>query len=438
MIVFSNNCTVCSAPFTVSGNEIVLTGCVASEYPAFANGTPAIGVANASASITDILDLDVRLPNTSKLGAFTASNHHLTFRRTVTGNGGSLQSCDQYRSTLTFEGQVKNFSQARRPNGSSGMIWLRSAANAFTSTTFRHEFCEGSLKADSLAAFGGQAAGILLGQSAYNTPGTFSMNADQDTRIDGNLIVNGPRYYSTAGTFENAVADTLLTLGGNMNTVTAVESSNPLSNLGTMVTFGGVGNGASLGNVTTASTWLNKSGAGTWEFAGSSTSSSTGDVTVTAGTLIVNGDYASMKKTTVKSGAMLAGTGTVNNVTFESGSNYRVLADTDGTHPLILTGSASLVVNGTANLSGNSDFTGGTTISVASSSTPGQAPVLVNDPRALGSGDVSVLKGTVTFQTNDGSFGRGSTLTVGESSSMRVRFYCVEPKSGGSRNYETR
>jgi len=618
MIVFSNNYTTCSAPFTVSGNKIVLTGCVASEYPAFANGTPAIGVANASASITDILNLDVSLPNNSKLGAFTASNHHLTFRGTVTGNGGPLQSCDQYRSTLTFEGPVKNFSQTRRPNGSSGMIWLRSAANAFTTTTFRHEFCEGTLKADSLAAFGGQAAGILLGQSAYNTPGTFSMNAGQDTRINGNLIVNGPRYNSTAGMFENAVANTLLTLGGNLSTVTATESSNPLSNLGTMVTFGGVGNGVFLGNVTTASTWLNKSGAGTWEFAGSSTSGSTGDVTVTTGTLIVNGDYASMKKTTVKSGATLAGTGTVNNVTFESGANYQVLADTDGTHPLILTGivtasgsvgvsisaealanltagveytimrytaksgtgmftlgngappsallteksnslvlqlatgevtwkgdaannvwdtttanwigsvlysdgnhaaftdaadegttnvtipsavsplkvtvtgsrnytfsgegiegpgmiekpsgtstltlnntnaytgmtlieagafvlngtiadslvridsaatftntasgrltgSASLVVNGAANLSGNSDFTGGTTISVATGNTPGQAPVLVNDPRALGSGDVSILKGTVTFQTNAGSFGRDRTLTVGESGSV--------------------
>jgi hypothetical protein len=38
--------------------------------------------------------------------------------------------------------------------------------------------------------------------------------------------------------------------------------------------------------------------------------------------------------------------------------------------------------------------------------------VLVNDLRALGSGDVSVLKGTVTFQTNGGSFGRDCTLTV--------------------------
>ncbi len=110
MLVFSNNYTTSSSPFTLSGNEIVLTGCVASEYPAFANGTPAIGVANASASITETLDLDIRLPNNSKLGAYTANNHHLTFNGKVTGNGGLLQSCDQYHSTLTFVGPVTNFS----------------------------------------------------------------------------------------------------------------------------------------------------------------------------------------------------------------------------------------------------------------------------------------------------------------------------------------
>jgi L-lactate permease len=49
-----------------------------------------------------------------------------------------------------------------------------------------------------------------------------------------------------------------------------------------------------------------------------------------------------MKMLTVKSGATLAGTGTVNNVTFENGSNYRVLADTTGVNPLILTGSVTV------------------------------------------------------------------------------------------------
>ncbi len=617
MLVFSNNYTTSSAPFTLSGNEIVLTGCVGSEYPAFATGTPAIGVVNASSSITEILDLDIRLPNNSKLGTYNANNHHLTFKGTVTGSGGLLQSCDQYHATLTFEGPVKNFSGLNRPNG-NGQIWLRSAANAFTSSTFKHQISQGTLKADSLAAYGGQAVGILLGQNRYQTPGKFSMNAEQDTRIDGNLTVRGPRYYATAGTFENVVADTLLSLGGDLDIVTGSESSNPLSNLGTLVTFGGAGNGMFLGDMTTASTWLNKSGAGTWEFAGSSTSSSTGDVTISQGMLILNGDYASMKTTLVKSGATLAGTGTVHNVTFESGANYRVLADSADIQPLILTGgvtlsggvdvsisaeafanltegeeytlirytaksgigtfrlgdgfsssalltersdslvlqlatgeiswkgdvnhnvwdttttnwignalysdgnnasftdaadagttnvtissavrplkvtvtgsrhytfsgegiegpaviekrsgtscltlnntnaytgitlieegalvlngsiadsrvyidpsatftntasgrltgSASLVINGRANLSGNSDFTGGTTIEVTLTYAAEQVPVLVNDPRALGSGDLSVLKGTVTFQGAGGSFGRESTLTLGASGSV--------------------
>ncbi|MDD2599761.1 MAG: hypothetical protein PHO37_11100 [Kiritimatiellae bacterium] len=619
MIVFSNNCTTCSAPFTLSGNEIVLTGAVKDEYPSvpFNKFLPAIGVAQVnSSSITDTLELDVRLPNNSKLGATDAQNHHLTFKGTVTGGGGALQSCDQYRSTLTFEGPVKNFSLVRRANGNA-LIWLRSSANEFTSSTFTHEMSQGTLKADSLDAYGGDAASIKLGQPAYNTPAWFIMNADLDTRINGNLTVYGPRYNAIAGTFVNAVADTLLTLGGDLYTVTGIESSNPKSNIGTMVSFDGVGNGVFLGNVTTASTWLDKSGAGTWEFAGSSTSGSTGDVTISQGTLIMNGDYASMKKTTVKLGATLAGTGTVNNVTFENGANYQVLANTTGIHPLIitgnmavagsavvtispeafanltpgveyeiirytsrsgigmfmageglesallteksgslvlqvavevaniswkgdaadnvwdtttsnwidsalysdgsnvtfsdaadegttnvtisatvrplkvtvtgsrnytfsgagiaggamvekrsgssiltlnntnaytgvtlietgalvlngtiadsgvwiyegaaftntasgrLTGSSSLVINGRANLSGNSDFTGGCIIAVNVTGLPGQTPVLVNNPRALGSGNVTISKGAVTFQSAGGSFGRNRTLTVGASS----------------------
>lgn len=609
MVVFSNNYTTCSAPFTLSGNAIVLTGCVASEYPAFAYGIPAIGVASASGPITDILELDIRLPNSSKLGTYVAKDHHLTFKGTVTGGNGKLQSCDQYASTLMFEGPVKNFSGVERPNG-NGVIWLRSAANEFTSTVITHTINQGTLKVDSLEAYGGQLPSILLGQTQWHTPGTFIMNAAQDTRIDGNLTVRGPEYSQTAGTFENAVADTVLTLGGNLSSAT--------TKLGTMVTFGGAGNGVFLGNMTATSTWLNKSGAGTWEFAGGSTSSSTGDVTVSGGTLLLNGDYASMKTTTVKSGATLAGTGTVGNVTFESGSSYRVLADADGVRPLILTGSmtisgsvpvsisaaalanltagveytlirytsksgvgrftlgdgftssallsekadclvlqlatgevtwkgdtthnvwdtttpnwigsalysdgnnasftdtadtgttnvtitsvvrpikvnvtgsrnytfsgegiqgpavidksagtstltlnntnaytgitlieagalvlngtiadslvwidaaaaftntasgrltgsASLVVNGMASLDGDSDFTGGTTIAVTRIDKPLEAPVLVNDPRALGAGDVSVLKGTVAFQKKGGAFGRGRTLTVGASDSV--------------------
>ena len=617
MLVFSNNYSSASAPFTLSGNEIVLTGGVSSEYPAFASRSAAIGVAHASGSITEILNLDVRLPNNSKIGTYTARNHNLTFNGMVIGNNGYLQSCDQFGSTLTFEGAVTNFTSVMRPNGNA-LIWLKSADNSFTSSAFTHQIRQGTLRVDSLAAFGGQDVGISLGQSRYNTPGKFSMNSDQDTSINGDLSVYGPRYYSTAGTFENLVADTLLTMGGDLSTGTDPESSNPLSNLGTMVSFGGTGNGAFTGNVVTASTWLNKSGSGTWEFAVGSTTSSTGDISVSQGTLIISSDYSSMKTTTVKSGATLAGTGTVNDVTFENGSNYRVLADGDNIDPLILTGSAvveggvevsisaedfanlsgeeeytlirwtgksgagkftagdgfsssallversdslvlqiatgevtwkgnaannvwdtttpnwldsalysdgntvtfsdaadagttnvtisstvepfkvtvtgsrdytfsgegiegtaelvkrsggstltlnntnaytgitsieegalvlngtiadscvwidsdaaftntasgrltgnaSLVVNGTASLSGNSDYTNGTSITVTKTYDRNAAQVIVNDPRALGSGDISITKGTVTFKTNDGSFGSDdSTLTLGESDS---------------------
>ncbi len=66
-----------------------------------------------------------------------------------------------------------------------------------------------------------------------------------------------------------------------------------------------------------------------WTFSG--TSSATGAVTVVGGTLRVNGDYSTAKRSVVKANATLGGTGKLGDVTFENGAALEVV---DFAHPL--------------------------------------------------------------------------------------------------------
>lgn len=330
-LVFSNTCQTAelSAPFTLSGNKIVLTG-----GTAFSVGDGgdkrgyAIYTADAKNAVEDVLDLEIELPENangrSKFGGFGIFNHHLLFKRTVTGgNGGPLRAADQMRGNLTFEGPIVGFSGVSRANG-TGQIWLRSAANVFTAAAPAGEMSEGVLKVDSVAAAGGAGIRLRLGQPGYDTPGKFIVNAAEDTRFTGDVVVYGPTYRSGAGQIFNYVAGTTATFTGDF---TFVKGSD--ANLGTGLFVGGEGNGVLAGQILTDFAWIYKEGVGTWTLAGSSCA--TGAVTVRAGTLLVDGDYAAAQRSQVKAGAALGGTGTLGDVTFATGATLAVANLAGGT-----------------------------------------------------------------------------------------------------------
>lgn len=329
-LVFSNTCQTAelSAPFTLSGNRIVLTGGGTFVEPL---GTPsryAIFTADAKSAIEDVLDLEIELSKNanglSKLGGFGIFNHHLLFRRTVTsGNGGPLRASDQMRGNLTFEGPIVGFSGVTRANG-PGQIWLRSTENVFKVTEPAGELREGVLKVDSVAAAGGAGIRLEFGQPKYNTPGKFIVNAVEDTYFTGNVKVFGPDYRSGAGQIFNNVAGTTATFTGDF---TFTKESD--AHLGTGLLVGGEGNGVLSGGILTDFAWLYKEGAGTWTLAG--TSCATGAVTVRAGTLFVNGDYGTARRSQVQSGAALGGSGKLGDVTFVTGSRFAVTNLVGGT-----------------------------------------------------------------------------------------------------------
>ncbi len=350
-LVFANTgqSTALSAPFTLSGNKIVLTG-----GSTFADSGGrrhyAVYTANAKGSVTDVLDLEVALPNnaagTSKLGGFQQGGHHLLFKRTVTsGNGGHLRSSDQMLGNLTFEGPVVGFSGVTRVNGRNGQIWLRSAANAFTEAEPACQLQEGTLKVDSVAAAGGAGIRLTLGQASYDTPGKFVVNAAENTLFTGDVTVRGPSNTSKAGQLVNDVAGTTATFTGDF---TFTKGYGP----GTGLLVGGAGDGVLAGDILTAFAWLYKEGAGTWTLAGDSCA--TGAVTVSAGTLVVDGDHGAARRSQVKAGATLGGSGRLGDVAFASGARFAAASLAGGAplhvEALELAGEVTLVREGEAKL----------------------------------------------------------------------------------------
>lgn len=99
------------------------------------------------------------------------------------------------------------------------------------------------------------------------------------------MVVYGPTYRSGAGQIFNDVAGTTATFTGDFKFVKGSDA-----NLGTGLFVGGEGNGVLAGQILTDFAWIYKEGVGTWTLAGSSCA--TGAVTVRAGTLLVDGDYA--------------------------------------------------------------------------------------------------------------------------------------------------
>ena len=392
-LVFSNTCETAelSAPFTLSGNRIVLTGGAAAFADVKGNRYYAIYTADAKSVIEDVLDLEIELPNNasqqSKFGGFGIFNHNLLFKRTVaSGNGGALRASDQMRGNLTFEGPVVGFSGVTRVNG-PGQIWLRSAENDFTVTAPAAELREGILKVDSIAAAGDAGIRLEFGQEGFDTPGKFIVNAAEDTCFTGNVKVFGPNYRSGAGQIFNTVAGTTATFTGDF-TFTKGSSNYPNSEgFGTGLLVGGEGNGVLTGQILTDFAWLYKEGAGTWTLAG--TSCATGAVTVREGTLFVNGDYAAAQRSQVKANAALGGSGTLGDVTFAAGSRFAV-----------------------------TNLVGGTPLHVATLNLEGAVTLTYLDAALLEPGSYTLL--TYGARTGGGYFATeagwpsGTTVTLGE------------------------
>ena len=355
-LVFSNTCatTETSAAFTLSGNKIVLAG------TANVFGWSVVAAANVSdttKSIEDVIDCEITLKQWGRFGSSNAARHNLRFTKPVTASYGmTLETAQQMKGKVTFEDAVKNFTYVHRPNGGGGEVWLKSSGNTFTADAPMHALREGILRLDSVAAGGGSSLGVEMGQQTYNTPGYLVMNAKEDTEISGTIKINGilGGQYNKNGSssyIQNAVAGTTLTISGQI-----VPQKTPGDESGVKLEIGGAGNGVFSGTISDPCLFVNKGSAGTWTL--SSDVSITNAISVSAGTLCVNGNWSSAKGSVVKSGATLCGTGKLGDVTFEQGSKFAIASANSKLHvtSLVLNGTVTLVAPSTALAAGSHEI----------------------------------------------------------------------------------
>ena len=284
-----------SVPFTIRGNTLYLSG-------------TRISAKSLAAETTDVFEPDVVFSGGALFGAANVSSHHLSFRGTVSSvSGGTLSGDTQTGNIVTFYGMVTNFSYVYRPNG-GGTLRFFAPTNHFTSAS-SFSINQGTVAVSNLTAFGTGVRTFVGGQSQYPTPAVIQMYPSADETAPVRFQVNSPNQSTSNIQLYNNKPGVRLTFTGDV----ALNSSS--GNVGGRIAVGGEGNGLITGSFTSPNLALYKSGTGTWELAG--TYLSTGVVTVTAGTLVVNTAFPTNALCSV-TGGTLCGTGTVNRATLSS------------------------------------------------------------------------------------------------------------------------
>ena len=284
-----------------------------------------------------------------------------TSDRIINWSGGGSFWCDN--GTVILTGGITNSNNAGitfRGNGTivvSGVITLGSGGlthveastlyltNALNLFTGNINIGNGKIFVDTIADSGvacslGAGNSLVFNQTGnQNNTCTLQLAVTNGSSCNRAITFNGAQNTGVNGaTFENAVAGTTATFSGN---VTCVNFTN-LSNL-PRLTLTGAGNGVLngvLGVNTNPAVGMNviKSGTGTWAISGLNTNR--GPVTVSAGTLLINGNSSgATNQVTVASGASVGGNGTNGGpVTLSAGA---LMTNTAGS-PLTITNAVTL------------------------------------------------------------------------------------------------
>ena len=222
-----------------------------------------------------------------------------------------------------------------------------------------------------------------------NVTGGISITVDAlltlaaDTSVDLTTAANSLAFYFGAGSIALAGNATFDVASG-----TEVSSSETINNAGGNLTFKGDGN-FNFSGVISGSNQVIKEGSGTLKLTGNN--AFTGIVTLSAGTLLINGTHtnAATGDITVASGATLGGTGTIK-------SHVIVNGTVKPGDPSVASGVGTLTTS-TAGGEGNVTFNPGSYLTVDNNNT---------------SYDVLAVGGTLSLQTDNTAF---ITLETGES-----------------------
>ena len=216
------------------------------------------------------------------------------------------------------------------------------------------------------------ASGAALDLNGYTLSTTEALTLNGTGVSSGGALMNSGAAASYSGLVSLGSASSIV--GGAVGTTGTIA----ISNLGTItgagygLTLGGTAGGSVASVIGTGTGTLTKQGTGTWTLSANNTY--TGTTTVSTGTLSVTGTLADTSALTVASGATyqaftsdtvgsIAGAG---NIVIDSGLTLTSGGDnTSTTFSGVISGAAALtkIGSGTLTLSGNSTYSGLTTIS---------------------------------------------------------------------------
>ncbi|MGK6353839.1 autotransporter-associated beta strand repeat-containing protein [Sphingomonas sp. DT-207] len=233
--------------------------------------------------------------------------------------------------------------------GAAGTVTVDNGLGAVTASGLQFAVDGYTIAGDALTLTGPQSVvrvgdGTVGGAGYTATIGAELTGAAQLVKTDlGTLVLTGTNSY-TGGTAINggtvrisvdanlgAAAGGLSLNGGTLNTTADLSSGRAVELAGAGTFLTDAGTTLTLGGAVTGAGSLTKSGAGTLALTGTGTYA--GATSVTAGTLLVNGNYAGATgATSVASGASLGGTGTIgSDVTLADGATLTPGAGGAGT-----------------------------------------------------------------------------------------------------------
>ena len=303
-------------------------------------------------SLTGKLFLTGGITNSAGQGASFRGNGTNVVTGLISIGAGAVTRTDGGLVILT--GQLNQFSG--NLSASDGYFYIDTIANS------------------GVACSMGTGNGFNLGQGNGNTVGKLQLGVTNGSSCNRAITITaGAGTGTSGGTIESTIAGRTVTFSGNVTSVITNFATGPV------FTLTGAGNGVLSGVLGINTNTLNsmsivKSGAGTWTISGLNTNR--GAVTVSAGTLLINGDSSLATNTvTVASGATFGGTGTnggnvvvnsggklvpgglnavgaltlTNNLTLNGGTLYLDLGNVAGTGDQVVVGNA-LNVSGVNNI----------------------------------------------------------------------------------------
>ncbi|WP_249119249.1 MULTISPECIES: autotransporter domain-containing protein [unclassified Bradyrhizobium] len=375
-------------------------------------GTVILNNANTFTGGTTITSGTVEIGDAAALGTNNVRFDAGALRSTVTGSltnqitvngGGASRISAANGQTLTLTGFFSANAGAAgiqfgEAGGTGTVVWSNVGAGFGGAPAFTVDVLGGTLRGTSgtLGFFAGNATATNIAAGAtidFASPGILGTSRVANLQSAGTVIISGPSLLAGGGQSSGAITGaggltvaTPNTVGGSTGLLvlsgTNTYAGGTTIQTGATLQLGAGGTtGSILGDVANSGTLafnrsdavqfdgvvsgsgaLQKDGAGALNLTGNNTY--TGNTTVNAGLLAVNGSISSSAMTTVNAGATLGGNGTVGNTTINGGTlapgNSIGLLTVQGS--LVLTAASSYLVEVSPSNADRVNVTGAATL----------------------------------------------------------------------------